>query len=1029
MKKFSKIFKVTGIILLIIIGILFAAPFFFKDKLVAVVKEQLNKQLVAKTDFSDLNLSFFRHFPKVSLALEKLSIVGLNDFTKDTLISADEIDVAVNLFSVLNTEDMKISSINISHPRIHAIVLKDGRANWDISRPSAPETSDSSAASPFKLTLQHYSIEDAYVKYDDASAGMSSEIFGLNHEGSGDFTANIFTLKTNSHADALSFVYEGIPYLASVKTDIAADIQVDNQQDKYSFETDNISINDLLLSSKGYFQFVNDTTYGMDISFKTPSNDFKSILSLVPVIYQKDFDKIKTSGKATFDGFVKGNYNSTQIPAYAINLKVDNGFFQYPDLPEPVKNINLQLNVNNPDGITDHTVIKIPQAHIEFGKDPFDLSLLLSNPVTSQNIDAAVKGKLDLGSLARFVKLDEGTRLGGQLNADLQAKGQLAVVTQQKPGNFSANGLLEIRNLLYASRDFPQALQNSSATIKISNPDGVADHTLVNIPAAHIEVGKDAADLSLQLKTPASDPDFAGSIKGSFNLANVKQFYAMPAGTSLAGLINADVSFKGKKSYIDKERYDALQTGGSITASKISYSSPDYPDPVKLETAKLLFSPTKASLENLNGSYLQTNFNANGSFDNIIGYALKDEPLSGKLNVNADKMDLNKFMGSSSASTADSAAASSEPFAVPANLNLTLNATVGALHYDKVDYQDLRGSLQVKDQTIYLNNVQMKALDGSIALGGSYSTKLSRKKPDITLKYDVENLDVQKTFYAFNTVQKLMPIGKFIAGKLTSQLTMKGKLGEDMMPDMGTLTGEGTLFLIQGFLSKFQPLEKLASTLQVADLQQISLKDIKNYFEFANGKVLVKPFHVKVKDIDMEIGGMHGLDQSIDYVINMKIPREKLGSQANQLVNNLAAQASNKGIPIKVSDVIDLKVNLGGSLTQPVVKTDLKGAASSLAEDMKSQMQELVDAKKKAADSVVASAKQEVKDSLNAVKKQLAQDALQNLQKQLSGNKESSDSSADKKDSKQKLEESAKGLLNSLIKKKDKKSSDSTKKN
>ncbi|HEU4608648.1 MAG TPA: AsmA-like C-terminal region-containing protein, partial [Chitinophagaceae bacterium] len=491
----------------------------------------------------------------------------------------------------------------------------------------------------------------------------------------------------------------------------------------------------------------------------------------------------------------------------------------------------------------------------------------------------------------------------------------------------------------------------------------------------------------------------------------------------------ADVNFKGKKSYIDKGRYDALQTGGSITASNISYSSPDYPDLVKLESAKLLFSPTKASLENLNGSYLQTNFNANGSFDNIIGYAMKDEPLSGKLNVNADKMDLNKFMGSSTTTTADSSAGSSEPFVVPANLDLTLNASVGALHYDKVDYQDLRGSLQVKDQTVYLNNVQMKALDGSIALGGSYSTKLSRKKPDITLKYDVENLDVQKTFYAFNTVQKLMPIGKFIAGKLTSQLTMKGKLGEDMMPDMGTLTGEGTLFLIQGFLSKFQPLEKLASTLQVAELQQISLKDIKNYFEFANGKVLVKPFHVKVKDIDMEIGGMHGLDQSIDYVINMKIPREKLGSQANQLVNNLAAQASNKGIPVKVSDVIDLKVNLGGTLTQPVVKTDLKGAASSLAEDMKSQMQELVDAKKKAADSVVASAKQEVKDSLNAVKKHLAQDALQNLQKQLSGNKESSDSSADKKDSKQKLEESAKGLLNSLIKKKDKKSSDSTKKN
>src|SRR6185503_8441050 len=111
---------------------------------------------------------------------------------------------------------------------------------------------------------------------------------------------------------------------------------------------------------------------------------------------------------------------------------------------------------------------------------------------------------------------------------------------------------------------------------------------------------------------------------------------------------------------------------------------------------------------------------------------------------------------------------------------------------------------------------KMQALDGNIGIGGSYSTRASKKKPDITLNYDVQNLDVQKTFFAYNTVQKLMPIGKFIAGKLTSKMTVKGKLGGDMMPDLNSLTGEGTLFLIQGFLSKFQPLEKMASTLNIA---------------------------------------------------------------------------------------------------------------------------------------------------------------------------------------------------------------------
>ena len=70
------------------------------------------------------------------------------------------------------------------------------------------------------------------------------------------------------------------------------------------------------------------------------------------------------------------------MPAYNINLDITDGFFQYPDLPKPVKNINLKLQVENPDGVTDHTVVNIPKAHLEMDEDPFDFRLLLKNPVS-----------------------------------------------------------------------------------------------------------------------------------------------------------------------------------------------------------------------------------------------------------------------------------------------------------------------------------------------------------------------------------------------------------------------------------------------------------------------------------------------------------------------------------------------------------------------------------------------------------------------------------------------------------------------
>ena len=319
-------------------------------------------------------------------------------------------------------------------------------------------------------------------------------------------------------------------------------------------------------------------------------------------------------------------------------------------------------------------------------------------------------------------------------------------------------------------------------------------------------------------------------------------------------------------------------------------------------------------------------------------------------------MNLNDWMGTVADTATVTAApvnSSTDPFLVPANLDFLVNAEIEKVLYDKVDLRNLSGSMQVNDETVLLKNIHANALDGTMNINGTYSTKLDKKKPDISLTYDVAGLDVQKTFYAFNTVQKLMPVGKFIAGKLSSKLTMTGKLGTDMMPDLSSLTGSGSLFLIEGFLQKFAPVEKLASTLNVQQLQDISLKDVKNYIEFSNGKVMIKPFNLKVKNIDMEVGGTHGFDQSLDYVINMKIPRSMMGAQGNKLVDNLVAQVNSRGIAVKAGEVVNLKVNMGGFISNPEIRTNLKEAVSSMAADLKQQAVDMAKAKTDSAKKMV----------------------------------------------------------------------------
>lgn len=888
----KKILKIVLIVFVVLIAAAIAIPFFFKDKILAKVKSELNDNLNAQVDFKDLDISLFRHFPRLAVGLEDLQVINKAPFAGDTLLSVKKIDVALDLMSVIKGSKMEIYNVSLETPRIHTIIDSTGKANWDITKPDTAATqSTDTSKSNFAMNLQRYSISNAYISYDDHQGHMSLIIDGLDHSGKGDFTQDKFTLATSTTAKAVTFYYGLIPYLDAVKASLDADIQVDNTTSTYTIPQSKMHLNNLEVDAAGNFKMLPASAYGMDLTFKSASTQFKDLLSLIPAIYAKDFDKIKTSGTATFDGFVKGTYSEKEMPAFGLNVGVQNGFFQYPDLPKPVQNIQLALKIASPDGVPDHTVIDLSKAHLEMDGTPLDLHLHVATPVSDMYVDGGAKGKLDLSKVSQFVKLEGGTQLNGLLDADMSAKGHLSAIERKAYDEFYAAGSLGIHNMLYKSKD--------------------------------------------------------------------------------------------------------------------------YPDGVKLNALELTFNPKNVSVPTVDAEYLGSHFTGNGEINNLLAYMFKNQALSGAFSVNADKINLDKFMASTGTTGTTPAAASKPadtanavPFAVPANLDLTLKASAGNVHYDKLDMNNVSGTLLVKNETVTLQDVKSNALQGTLGMSGSYSTKASKTNPDMHFNYDVEKVDIRETFNAFNTVQKLMPLGQFLTGKITSQMSVDGKLGKDMMPVLNSLNGDGSLLLIEGVLQKFAPLDQVASTLNVAQLKDISLRDIKTYFSFKDGRVVVNPFNIVTNGIRMQVAGSHGLDQSMDYNMQLALPRTMLGSQGNALVDNLVSQANNKGIPVKLSDSVHLNIAMGGSMLKPAIKTDLKETTNNI----KSQATALVQAK-------VDSAKATVKDSVNAVKNQAVAAAKDQLTKQLLGNKDSS-KPASVQDAGKQAGQTLKNTLGGLLKKK-----------
>lgn len=962
----KKILKITGITFLSLLLLAFIIPIVFKKQVQALVKKEINKQLNATVDFKDVRLSLFRHFPKVTISIQGLTVVGKGEYAADTLIAAPGFEVTAGLFSVLKGKNIKVNAVYARSPRIHLLNNQFGRANWDIFKPSASSGSTDTSASNFKMTLTRYQVSNGYLVYDDKQANSYLELNDLNHTGSGNLTADVFTLSTKTTSSAAYYTQDNIPYLYNTNTDMDADIKIDTRTNTYTFKTDDVKLNALKLSVEGFVQTLTGGAVKTDIKFSSPTNDFKNILSMIPAVYTKDFANLKTSGEASFKGYVKGISSRDQMPGYNIDLIVKNGSFQYPDLPKPVKNINLTLKAMNPDGKPDNSVIDVPKGHIEFDNEPFDFNFTYKNPETIQYIDAGAKGHLDLSQLSKFIKLGNDTKLSGQLWADAFAKGPVKAL-QQQSGPFSAGGFFDIKNLFYSGKDFPQPIKNGNIKATLTNAGGIADNTTIDVSSAHMEVGNDPVDFSLQLKNPVTTQIFSGHAKGKLVLDHIKQFTTLPTGTSLSGVMNADMGFSGSRDAIKKEQYDKIMLDGMASFANVNYKSKDYPTGISIPSTTLSFHDKTADVSDLTAHYLNTNLSGNGSINNLAGYMMGGQPLTGTLNVKADKVNLNDWMGTTPASettiaaAAAPAATNSKPFLVPGNMNLSVKAAVDQLKYDKVDYNNITGTMLMGDETVTLKDVRSDAMNGTILINGSYSTKVNREKPDISLSYDLKEMDVQKVFNAFNTSKFLMPIGKFLSGKMQSQLSLTGHLKGDMMPLLNSLNGKGSLLLIEGLLSKFKPLEKIAETLDIDRLKAISLKEVRNYFEFSNGKVLIKPFTIHIENIDMEIAGFHGFDESIDYAIKMKLPRSVMGSKGNSYINNLFAQANTKGLPFKMPETLNLYLRLTGSVDKPVIGISLQGMVDDVIKDMENQAIDFVKAK---ADSL----KKKTLDSLNIIK-------------------------------------------------------------
>ncbi|MCS6819153.1 MAG: AsmA family protein, partial [Chitinophagales bacterium] len=335
----KKILVIAGILILLLIGTLIAVPFLFKDKINAAVKDAINENVKARVDYGDFSLSLIKSFPDFSFSLYNLSVLGIDEFKGDTLAYLPELHFTIDLMTVIKGEKYKIKKLVLEKPLIQAIVNYKGKANWDIFK--SKEEKKKESETPFAAEIKKVEIKKGRIIYNDQKENILAQINNLNFTGSGDVTQDVYLFSTLTSVEELSFRSGAIKYLNRARLNAQVDMEVDSRNSKYTFKDNKIELNALALHFDGFVQTKDKIQ--TDLTFSAPQNTFKNILSMIPAVYLKDFDKVKTDGTFSLKGKVKGIYAEDNYPAFDLDMNIRNAMFQYPGLPASVKNISIDI--------------------------------------------------------------------------------------------------------------------------------------------------------------------------------------------------------------------------------------------------------------------------------------------------------------------------------------------------------------------------------------------------------------------------------------------------------------------------------------------------------------------------------------------------------------------------------------------------------------------------------------------------------------------------------------------------------------
>jgi hypothetical protein len=539
-----------------------------------------------------------------------------------------------------------------------------------------------------------------------------------------------------------------------------------------------------------------------------------------------------------------------------------------------------------------------------------------------------------------YVEKIKGVKGDGNVNAKILIKGIYDSDTRTLP---DISGSINTTNASIQYPNIPKPITNISIVSNFVKSKATQEFRIEKLTA---NLGQNPIAAKMDLVN-FDDPSLAMNVKASMNLAEVKDYYPLEAGTTLSGALKADVNINGKV-----KNSDALKAAGNMDFQNVTVATATSKNPIRDMNGALTFNnqllESKKLTMTIGKSDLALGFTMR-NYLSMMSDAKGGEKATASVTLNSNHLYTADVMGDEKPKGGQAAGApqtNKATMPLP-NVDMDIAANIGTLTTEKFVMKNVRGTMKIANGVINMNNLTMSMFDGTVATRGSLNLQ-NPQRPTFNMNLDLNSLKANTALSTFTS------FGQRLFGDLNMSIAISGALDDTLGLIPSSLNATGNVSVNNGKVQGVKVNQQIASLVSLPDLAEINFKDLVNAFSIKDGRFNIPEMKISAVGGDYTIGGTHGLDGTNDLTMALLLSE---------------AASSKVSVPGFAGDMLNaikepngrLKLDflIGGTLSDPKVRLNsdaLTARAANFAkakldeEKLKLQQKAEEEAKKKADD-------------------------------------------------------------------------------